>query len=117
MEVRMESKANNPKNQFLKGAASLSLAALMVKILGVAYKIPLSHILGDDGMGYFNTAYTVYTFFFLICTAGVPKAITILVTEKVANSDNSIASLIKTAKRTFRKNCDNCSWYVHSHKE
>lgn len=94
------SKSNSTKN-FIKGAASLSLAALVVKILGVAYKIPLSHILGDDGMGYFNTAYTVYTFFFLICTAGVPKAITLLVTERTKEKNKSTGSLLKTAKFTF----------------
>ena len=97
----MKSSTSNSKNELIRGAASLSIAALFVKILGVAYKIPLSHILGDDGMGYFNTAYTVYAFFFLICTAGVPKAITILVTESGANINDSSGSLIKTARRAF----------------
>ena len=97
----MDRSESNLTRSFIKGAASLSLAALLVKILGVAYKIPLSHILGDDGMGYFNTAYTVYTFFFLICTAGVPKAITLLVTESTKEKNKSTGSLLKTAKLTF----------------
>ena len=84
----MKHSTSKVENGFLKGAASLSLAALLVKVLGVAYKIPLYHILGDDGMGYFNTAYTVYIFFFLICTAGVPKAITLLVSESVAKGSS-----------------------------
>ena len=91
---------SNSKKELLKGAASLSIAAFFVKVLGVAYKIPLSHILEDDGMGYFNTAYAVYTFFFLICTAGVPKAITILVTEN-SSKNNTSSTLIRTAKCTF----------------
>ena len=97
----MKSSASNSKKELVKGAVSLTVAAFFVKVLGVAYKIPLSHILGDDGMGYFNTAYTVYTFFFLICTAGVPKAITILATENNANNNYSSVALIKTARRTF----------------
>ena len=96
----MKSSVSDSKKELLKGAASLSVAALFVKVLGVAYKIPLSHILGDDGMGYFNTAYTVYTFFFLICTAGVPKAVTLLVTENSSKND-TCGSSIKTARRTF----------------
>jgi O-antigen/teichoic acid export membrane protein len=93
----MRSSASDSKKELLKGAASLSIAALFVKVLGVAYKIPLSHILGDDGMGYFNTAYTVYTFFFLICTAGVPKAITLLATENNSGKNDTCGALIKTA--------------------
>ena len=65
----------------LMGATVLAAASLLVKVIGVIYKIPLAHILGDDGMGYFNCAYAVYTFFFLLCSAGVPKAITILVSK------------------------------------
>ena len=97
----MKNSVSNSKNQLIKGAASLSIAAFFVKVLGLAYKIPLAHILGDDGMGYFNTAYTVYTFFFLICTAGVPKAITILVSEDSTNINESPGTLIKTARHTF----------------
>lgn len=97
----MKDSTSKVENGFLKGAASLSLAALLVKVLGVAYKIPLSHILGDDGMGYFNTAYTVYMFFFMICTAGVPKAITLLVSESVAKGRGQEFDILKTARRVF----------------
>ncbi len=65
----------------VKGAFSLTLSMLIVKVLGLIYKIPLSYILSDEGMGYFNSAYTVYTFFYLICNSGIPKAISIMTTE------------------------------------
>ena len=60
------------------GALALSLSALMVKILGVLYKVPLSYILGDEGMGYFNSAYSVYGLFYILSSAGIPKAIAML---------------------------------------
>ena len=63
------------------GAISLTVSALLVKILGVIYKVPLSYVLTDVGMGYFNTAYTVYGFFYVLSTAGVPKAITCIISE------------------------------------
>lgn len=65
----------------IKGAFSLTLATLIVKLLGLIYKIPLSYFLSDEGMGYFNSAYTVYTFFYLVCNSGIPKAISIMTTE------------------------------------
>ncbi len=64
----------------IKGTLFLTLSTLIVKLLGVIYKIPLSNYLGDEGMGYFNSAYTVFSFFYIICTAGVPKAVMILTT-------------------------------------
>lgn len=69
------------KTSIVGGALSLTLSALTVKVLGLIYKVPLSYMLSDEGMSYFNSAYTVYTFFFIICTAGIPKAISILVSE------------------------------------
>ena len=68
-------------NEHISGALTLTLSAVILKVLGFIYKIPLSNLLGDTGMGYFNTAYTVFSIFYLLCTAGVPKAITMLVAE------------------------------------
>ena len=75
--------AKLPSN-ILGGTFSLTLSTIIVKLLGLIYKIPLSSILGDEGMGYFNSAYTVYAFFYLLCTAGVPKAVMIMVSEAKA---------------------------------
>ncbi len=69
------------KSGVVRGALALTVSALMVKVLGVVYKIPLSYILGDEGMGYFNSAYSVYAFFYILATAGVPKAVAMLTTE------------------------------------
>ena len=56
------------KQQFLGGAAALTVSTVIVKIIGLVYKIPLMRILGAEGMGYFNSAYEMYTLFFVIST-------------------------------------------------
>lgn len=96
----------NKKNPYEKnafsGAVSLTLAVLCVKILGVLYKIPLAAILSEEGMGYFNSAYTVFSFFYILCTAGVPKSIMILVSEKMAKKDDAgVSSITKIALMSF----------------
>ena len=84
------------------GALSLTVSALIVKFLGLIYKLPLSSLLGDIGMGYFNSAYTVYSFFYLLCTAGVPKAIMILISNAKANNNRKLEHQIsKVAIRLF----------------
>ena len=66
---------------FIKGTLALSISVIITKILGVAFKVPLSYVLGDEGMGYFNTAYAIYGFFYILCTAGVPKSVTLVLTS------------------------------------
>ena len=79
---------------FLSGVAVLSLSTVIVKLIGLACKIPMLAILGADGMGYFNSAYTVYTFFYIIGSAGIPKAISILCAKSSAGEAKSIFSSI-----------------------
>jgi stage V sporulation protein B len=89
-------KEANKEKKIINGALVLMLSSLLVKAVGLIYKIPLSYILGDDGMSYFNSAYTVYTFFYIICTAGIPKSISII------TSDYCNKGEIRTAKRIVK---------------
>ena len=50
------------KKTFLKGAAILGMAGLMVQVMGAVFRIPLGNIIGDEGMGYYQTAYPIYIF-------------------------------------------------------
>lgn len=81
---------------FIRGALVLGLANLIVKVIGAVFKIPLINLIGDDGMGYFNIAYQIYTFMFIIATAGFPTAISKMVAESMARGDES------DARRIFR---------------
>lgn len=88
--------------KIISGALSLTISAFLVKFLGLIYKIPLSYLLSEEGMGYFNSAYTVYTFFYLICTAGVPKAISILTSSAYSEGDiEKTEEIYKTAFKVF----------------
>lgn len=75
------------KESFLRGAAILGIAGIVVKILGAVYRIPLANIIGDEGLGYYQTAYPIYNLLFSISTAGLPVAIAKLVSEKRALGD------------------------------
>lgn len=85
-----------------KGALSLTLSVIFVKIIGFIYKVPLSHILGDEGMGYFNSAYTVFTFFYMLCSGGVPRAVSIMVTEMSVKGDkDNVGRILSVALKIF----------------
>ena len=89
------------RNKIAEGAVLLGISAIIVKIIGVIYKVPLSYILGDEGMGYFNSAYTVYTLFFILSSSGVPKAITIITSKYEAESKDKTYTIMKTLSLFF----------------
>ncbi len=60
------------------GVSLLTLSAVAVKVIGLAYRIPMLRVLGTAGMGYFNTAYEVYALLCVLSTAGLPVAMSVL---------------------------------------
>ena len=79
------------KSSFLSGVIILTVSNILVKIAGLFFKIPMNHIVGDTGMGYYNSAYSIYTFFYMLSTAGLPVAITVMVSENrsIGNKDGA----------------------------
>lgn len=73
-----------PRKSFLHGALILGIAGLIIKVLGAIFRIPLANIIGDTGMGYYQTAYPVYVLLLTISTAGFPVAISRMVAERNA---------------------------------
>ena len=59
---------------FFSGVLILTVANVIVKLIGLLYTIPLTNMLGDEGMGYFNTAYQIYSWLYMFSTAGLPVA-------------------------------------------
>ncbi|MBQ4504971.1 MAG: polysaccharide biosynthesis protein [Firmicutes bacterium] len=72
------------KKSFLGGAAILAGAAVIIKVMGAFFRIPLSNIIGSLGMSYYQTGYPLYNLFLTISTAGIPVAISRMVSERQA---------------------------------
>ena len=77
------------KSRILSGVFTLFAAGLIVKILGLIFKIPLQHLIGDTGMGYFNVAYNIYAWFYIISTAGLPVSVSISIARANAAGDKT----------------------------
>lgn len=86
------------KQSFLGGAAILASAVAIVKGIGFFYKIPLNNILGEEGKTYFDSAYQIYNVLLSISTAGLPLALSKLVSEAQARGrENEKRKLFSTA--------------------
>ena len=75
----------------MSGVLILSFSTVIVKIIGLAYKIPLMSVLGAEGMGYFNTAYEIFALLCGISTSGLPVAISMLVSAARGRGDTAEA--------------------------
>ena len=68
----------------LSGAMLLMMTTIIVHVIGIIYKIPLTAILGPVGRGYFTNAYEIYTPLYAISMAGLPVALSKMVSERMA---------------------------------
>ena len=75
------------KRSFVAGAAVLAAAGLLVKFIGAVYHIPLANLVGVDAMRYYDIVYRYYTWLLVISSAGLPTAISKLVSERVTLGD------------------------------
>jgi len=87
---------------FMSGVLLLSLSTLLVKIIGLAFKIPMLSFLGTEGMGYFNSAYEIYALLCTVSTAGLPVALSMLVSAARTRGDGAqIKRIYKSARLLF----------------
>lgn len=73
--------AESKKQSFFGGAAVLAAGIAMVKVIGAVFAIPLFNILGDAGAADFNNAYNIYSTLLMVSTAGLPVALSKMVSE------------------------------------
>ncbi len=84
------------KNDMLTQAGILAAAGIIVRIIGLLYRSPLTGIIGDEGNGYYNYAYNCYTIILLISAYSIPSAISKVIAAKLALGET------KNAQRIFR---------------
>ena len=82
------------KQSFFYGAAVLAAASILCKIMSAALKIPLDRLfLHEEGIGIYQSAYSIYNVFLAFCVTGIPIALSSLV---AGESDEEAASLVKS---------------------
>jgi stage V sporulation protein B len=84
------------KRTFLYGAVILTVSGIISKILGAVFRIPLANLIDDEGMAFYNGAYPTYVLLLTISIAGVPVAVSRMVSERVTFGDHA------GAHRVFR---------------
>ena len=90
------------KQSFLHGALILSLATALVKIIGAVYKIPFQNMISTEAAGDYKIAYDIYATLFTIATAGLPVAVSKMVSEaEVGRRTRESRRIFRVALMTF----------------
>ncbi|MGN1107926.1 MAG: polysaccharide biosynthesis C-terminal domain-containing protein [Oscillospiraceae bacterium] len=89
-------------NKYLKNTAILFASMTITKIVGALFKIPLANVLGGTGMGYFSTAYGLYSPVFAVTAAGIPTVMMRLTAQNIAaNRPENAVKTRRTAMLLF----------------
>lgn len=86
------------KDDFLVQGSILAVTSILVRVIGLIYRIPMTRILGDEGIGYYGYAFEIYNFCFIISSYGMPMAVSKLVSERTAKKEygNSMRLLLSS---------------------
>lgn len=72
------------KGGFIVQAGILAATGIVCRIIGLLYRSPLASVIGDEGNGYYSTAYNIYTIILLISSYSIPSAISKVIAERLA---------------------------------
>ena len=82
-------KKSQKSKRIVSGAALLLIGSVVAKMLGALYRIPLTNVLGAEGMGMYQLVFPVYALFMVLATAGIPTALSRTVAEKKATGEST----------------------------
>ena len=86
------------KSNFIVQGSILAMAGILSRIIGIARRFPMQHIIGDKGNGYYAVAYEIYSIMLIISCYSLPLAVSKVVSSKM------IKKQYKSAQRAFQ--CD-----------
>ena len=71
------------KHTFLMQGSILAIAGILVRLIGLMYRIPMIAIIGTKGSGYYTSAYSVYSLFLILSSYSFPAAISKIISERL----------------------------------
>lgn len=93
----MENKQSRRKKEsnFVVQGSILAVAGIIVRLIGILYRVPMTNIIGDEGMGYYSTAFNVYNILLILSSYSLPTAVSKMVSARMAKGQykNSVRVL------------------------
>jgi stage V sporulation protein B len=93
--------AKNKSNHFLVQGSILAATSLIVRIIGLLYRIPMTNIIGDEGMGLYNMTFEIYNIALILSSYSLPMAVSKLVAVRTSNKEHRNAYRIFLSAMTI----------------
>ena len=93
--------SSSKRNDFIAQGSILAIASILVRIIGMIYRIPMTAIIGDEGNGLYSYAYSVYTILLLLSSYSLPLAVSKMVSTKVEKKEYANIQRILTCSLLF----------------
>ena len=89
MENSRTSKKTNKRgsSNFLLQGIILAAAGIIVRVIGMFYRIPIADILGDEGNGYYSSAFSIYSILLIVSSYSLPTAVSKMVAVRMARKE------------------------------
>lgn len=84
------------KSNFIVQGSILAMAGVLSRIIGIARRFPMEHIIGDKGNGFYSSAYEVYSMMLIISCYSLPLAVSKVVSSKISKKQ------YESAEKAFR---------------
>lgn len=97
----MSSEQKKSNSSFLIQGAILAVAGIITRLIGLAYRIPVNNILGDEGQGFYGCAYSIYNIALLLTSYSLPLAVSKLVSARVSKGEHKNATRILKSALLF----------------
>lgn len=85
----------NRKTNFIRQGTILAMASIIVRMIGIVYRIPVANIIGDEGNGIYGAAYEIYNLALILSSYSLPLAVSKLLSAQLANKN------YRTGKKIF----------------
>ena len=82
-QSRRKTKGKRESNFVVQGSI-LAVAGIIVRLIGILYRVPMTNIIGDEGMGYYSTAFNVYNIMLILSSYSLPLAVSKMVSARMA---------------------------------
>ena len=80
-------KEKSDSGNFLVQGSILAAAGIIVRFIGLLYKIPMTRAIGDEGIGYYNTAYEIYNIGLILSSYSMPVAVSKMISSRLARGE------------------------------
>ena len=94
----MGERVKNKENGLIKGAAWIAAGGFIAKVIGAIYRIPLTNLIGGEGLGLYQLVYPVYCLLLTVSATGIPSSIAKLTAERIRKGQSPLALFLSAMK-------------------